>query len=167
VKDWYDWIHRKYPDEKEHPLFIGSAGRRRHSRRLLDRRGAHALADLNPAFADHTVLISSVSGAAWARWSSPTCSIPRKQAATGEDAIAASAAGRRGVPVSRARARASTSDWPHESRARLPRADRASMLYGDFLARTVAVLGPVRSRGALELSWSRAWDATKRNRRRI
>ena len=163
VKDWYDWIHRKYPDEKEHPLFIVSAAGGGIRAAYWTAAVLTRLQDLNPAFADHTVLISSVSGGslgslvfanlldtteAGGDWRGRHASFGGR--ADAECPYPAHAPGKYQALAARILAR----DFLAPT--------AASMLYGDFLARLLPYSVLSDRAEALELSWERAWDATKR-----
>lgn len=164
VKDWYQWIERKYPDDKEHPLFVISAAGGGVRAAYWTATALARLQDLNPAFADHALLVSGVSGGSLG-------------ALVFANLIESTAPGGdwRGGHASFA-GRPPTAECPYPQHApgkyqalaaRILARDflaptAASMLYGDFLARLLPYSLLSDRAEALEVSWERAWDAARR-----
>jgi hypothetical protein len=164
LQEWYRWIDAKYPGQTEHPLFVVSAAGGGIRAAYWTAAVLARLQDLDPAFADHVLLVSSVSGgslgslvfanlldstepggdwrgrhASFGARDDPECDYP------------AHAPGKYQALAARILAR----DFLAPT--------TASMLYGDFLARLLPYSLLSDRAEALEVSWERAWDATKRS----
>jgi hypothetical protein len=162
VRDWNSWIDKKYPREKEHPLFVVSAAGGGIRAAYWTAMVLARLQDLNPSFADHTVLVSSVSGGSLGSLVFANL-IDTTEAGGDWRGRHASFAGR------------NDAECPYPTHApgkyqalaaKILARDflaptAASMLYGDFLARLLPYSVLSDRAEALEVSWERAWDATK------
>jgi hypothetical protein len=144
LRDWHAWIQSKYPGQ-QHPLFLVSAAGGGIRAAYWTASVLAHLQDLNPAFADHTFLVSSVSGG----------SLGSLVFANLVDTVKSSDKPSECVK-GQYRALAA-SILSHDFLA--PTA--ASMLYGDFLARLLPFSFLSDRAEALEVAWERAWDAVK------
>jgi hypothetical protein len=163
VTDWYRWIDRTYPGEKEHPLFVVSASGGGIRAAYWTATVLARLQDLNPAFADHTLLVSSVSGGSLG--SVVFANLADTTVAGGAWRGRHASFGSRAYPECPYPAQA-PGKYQALAAALLARdflaPAAASMLYGDFLARLLPYSLLSDRAEALEVSWERAWDAVKR-----
>lgn len=163
LQDWYGWIQRKYPNRAEHPLFVVSAAGGGIRAGYWTAAVLSRLQDLNPAFADHTLLISSVSGGSLG--SLVFANLLDTTEAGGDWRGRHASFGSRGNVECPYPAQA-PGKYQALAAGILARdflaPTAASMLYGDFLARLLPYSVLSDRAEALEISWERAWDATKR-----
>jgi hypothetical protein len=145
VKRWHAGIRAKYPGQ-EHPLFIVTAAGGGIRAAYWTAAVLARLQDMNPAFADHTLLVSGVSGGSLGALvfanlvdTTPGGSPPTACTAKGRyQALASSILSRDFLAPT-----------------------AASMLYGDFLARLLPFSFLSDRAEALEVAWERAWDDVK------
>jgi hypothetical protein len=162
VKDWYQWIERKYPNQTPHPLFVVSAAGGGIRAAYWTATVLARLQDLNPAFADHTLLISGVSGGSLGSlvFANLIDTTPPGGDWRGRHASFGGRASRECPYPQHAPGKYQALAATILARDFLaPTA--ASMLYGDFLARLLPYSLLSDRAEALEVSWERAWDATR------
>lgn len=163
-QNWFNWVSSKYSQTNEHPLFIVSAAGGGIRAAYWTASVLAKIQDQNPAFADHALLVSGISGGSLGALvfaNLVTTTDPGKDWRVPRNELD------EGYQIGICRYEDDAPGKYQVLSQRILSKDflaptAASLLYGDFLARFLPIPLLSDRAEALETAWERAWDTTQK-----